>query len=285
MSWKKIKERHDFFSMLIALGALLLSQFPPIYEMFYAPDIIVSEQNTLQITPNFPSGIAVTKQLTISNTGEEVGRIRSAHLFISDEKDNIYYYSKAFSYLSNDQDQFGNAKFSAFSELLLAPNQLWAHQTYYLGLLNEHEVESGKIIREAEDSEKQRWFEKMTEDGWDFSRYERNRPNFEISDELFSTIFKSIKAKLLWMEEGEYFVHEVLTLEDQQLVQSYKISVSDELIEQISNNIQGYKPGIMQPVLFSSYVQLEPADITISKEIQRKIDFAIENNKEYTGML
>ena len=104
-------------SLLIAAIAVLLSQFPPVYQWFHAPELEIKTGQAFSIAPNPYYGLSVSKYYSVTNIGEKHGRIKSIYLYIADMEGNILYETRGQSYRTRVVQQFNEARWEEFTEI------------------------------------------------------------------------------------------------------------------------------------------------------------------------
>lgn len=254
MTIADIKSKHDLLTLFVAVIAVLLSQFPPVYQWFYTPIFDIAENEAFVIKPDARSGLTVGKYFSVTNTGEEAGRIKSILLFITDSNDNLLYESKAKNFMHSKSGAYSKPLWENFTEINLKPNENWSHSVTYYKQLKSHELEDIHIIQNQVEHEREQWEEEMEDKGIDLRDYDAVIPEFKISKELLEKLKETVKNKLKWFAEGDYFLYEASVTNDGEKIKKYTFNINKRhlstLAESLSNFEYGVVPNMIPNVIF-----------------------------------
>lgn len=271
MNWKSIKERHDLLSLLVAAIAVLLSQFPPVYQWFYSPDIEIGKSESFVLFPSVYTGLAISKYYSATNTGEEPGRVKNISLFFTDGEHNVLHKVSSQGYRLHGTGQFGQSQWEQFTELSLKPGENWSHLVSFNRRLKNFELDSLRYIQDEIQSEREEWKWKMEEQGWNLEKYDPDMPEFKISDELLEKLKLEVNKKISWLKEGEYILHEISYTDEKHEINSYSFEINKNHLVNFALSIDSYAYGL-DSSLPSVIFELKGIEAKISKELQKVID-------------
>lgn len=274
MKLKSIKERHDLLSLLVAAIAVLLSQFPPVYEWFYAPEIEIKSEQAFGIVPNLYSGIQIAKHYSVTNVGEKTGRVKSLYLFIVDQDGTLLQEVRAQSFRLPIIDHLGQQPWEQFSELNLQPDTNWSHLVSFSHRIPNNEFDEIRLIMEEVNIEEELWEYEMEDQGYNLDNIEINldAPTFKISPPLLTKLKNSIKNKVPWLKEGVFNLYEVSMTGESPIIKSYQFEIRNEHIKYLSRALDSYSEGLTPYNLPSIMFEINSLETIIPKSVLAKIN-------------
>ena len=237
MKFRHLKEQRDVLSLVVAAIAVILSQFPPLYQIFDSPDLDIRTETGFGIGANAYSGISVLKYFSVTNTGEKHGRVKRIFLFIVDEKSEVVYGMSAQDYLLPERGNFGENKWNAFTELSLQPGENWSHLISFNRSVQTFDIDDMGFLREAILEEQSDWEYEMEEKGFDPDDLDENMPEFRLSDELLDQVKEEVKNKIPWFQLGNFKIVEAIITEDEVKYKVYGFSVSESKLRVFMRSI------------------------------------------------
>lgn len=236
--FNKIKEKHDVFSLLIAFVAVILSQFPPLYEIFDKAKFDIKTSSYIDIYPNHLSGIHLSKKISITNTGEKKGRVKNIYFLIVDKEDNIHNISKVHLYSKNEKNNFQQDIVMEFTEINLDVLQNWSHVASFLPkniTLNRNY----RMIMNTIAEEKTTWEKKMLKEGYDFNKYNPGKEHiyFKPSNESMIRLKRYVMNNLNWFKEGDFTLWEIYISDQSNIYKSYNFKLTNHMIFNFKNGI------------------------------------------------
>ena len=202
---KGIKKRKDLISLFIAAIAVVLSQLPPIYQMFYSPKLDKRKIVSIALTPNAYSGLSLGYQFSVTNDGKDAGRIKSIEAYIMDEANNQVFSSMAQAYRLTTLSNFNQVQWEQFAEIALQPAENWSHFLTFSKSLNNQDLQRIKEIQDEIEEERKYWEFDMEEEGWDMDSFNADMPVFKVSTRLHTKLKEEI---LSTGKKYDYFVYE-----------------------------------------------------------------------------
>lgn len=196
------KENHNFLSLMVAVVAVLLSQFPPIYTLFYSPEIEIGEASTVYSYHKFGL-VNFVKKVSINNDGNEWTRIKKVGVLIIDSNGKVVASLPAKSFQTGN-DSFGKAIWGMVGELALEPHKNWNKLVTFHENLNEKEYMSLFFTKLKIDEEIKDWEDMMKEKGYSLLEPKEGDPDFKLSDDLFVNVKSICETKLNWFKPGKY---------------------------------------------------------------------------------
>lgn len=237
MKLAESKNTQGRLSLLIATIAVLLSQFPPVYQWFYAPELEIKVGQSFSIIPNPYYGLSVSKYYSVTNIGEEYGRIKSIYLFIADMEENILYETRAQSYRANMVPQFGEVQWEEFTEVSLRPGENWSHLVAFFSRLKNSQFDDIREIQNEIEEERENWEYEMEKKGYDIDDFDPKMPEFQISNELAGELKAAIIEKIKWLDEGKYKLYEVSFTGNEPKVVGYSFTIHEYHITRFGRSL------------------------------------------------
>ncbi len=272
MNLKNIRERHDILTLLVAAVAVFLSQFPPVYQWFYSPEIEVRAEQSFFLFPEVGSGISVSKYYSATNVGEEPGRVKSVYLIFTDKNGKLLHEVRSQGYKLHGAGDFGRASWEPFTELSLKPGDNWSHLISFNRQLTNFELDEMRRVHNEFRYERIVWDDAMEAKGWDIRKFDANRPRprFEVSSERVANLRKKIIEQVSWLKVGNYILHEVSITSDSQLTHSYEFSIDDYHVSRFADSINGFSSGL-DSNLPSVVFEMSQIDTELSSKLKEKI--------------
>lgn len=221
-AFHEINRIHGSVYLFISFAALILSQFPPIYEWFYDSKLNVSIQNRLSLSPDLRHGFSLSKIYTVTNRGEKMGEINSINLIIAKNGNNTIQNLKVCKYM-RELGPFGQPIMADFSPIPLKPEDNWSHRVSFSGSVSVYDVDNvGEILQQIADEEAD-WRQNQKEGGK--TQEEIDSMNFQVPEDLQEQLKEYLKDKLDWLSEGYYTVYEISMTNEGPIVVSYGLEI------------------------------------------------------------
>ncbi|MEW8439706.1 MAG: hypothetical protein AB2689_16280 [Candidatus Thiodiazotropha taylori] len=276
MDFSSFKQKHDLLTLLVAFMAVVLSQFPPIYKLFYAPEIEIRKESSFFITPNVYQGLTLGINYSATNVGEEPGRIREVYLFITNDSDELLHAARANYFKSSKLDAFGAAQWEILSEIALMPGKNWSH----LILFNrEHANEELDDIRDIQDQvkeERREWEWDMEDKGYNINKDYLEMPEFKISKETLDALKKVIEKKVNWLKIGTHNLIIVSFTGEGANYTKYKFQIDEIDLKNFARSLGGYVTDIDGSSLESTRFGLEKGEYDISDSVYSALSKIVE---------
>ena len=276
-----LKEKRDLLSLLVATVAVVLSQFPPVYQWFYSSELEFRIEPSSMITPNAYSGLSISRYHSITNTGDKSGRVKALYLFIVDTTGSILYEARAQGYRLHGLGGFGQAQWEQFSEINLGPGENWAHQVSFNRMQSNRELDEMREIRMRIEDKETRWELVMEEQGYDMD--DIDAPLFELNGPLLDELMAVVSRKTGWFGEGEYAIFDAFITDSGAKVFGYDVGVSGSHVRSFARSLEGLSYGLDYNT-FTPSVMLEgsvSSDVVPQSVIDR-VEF-IENRYGFAG--
>lgn len=239
----KIKGNRDLLSLLVASIAVVLSQFPPAHQWFYDTELEFRLDPSFAIAPNPYSGLSFSRHYSITNVGEESGRIRALYVFIVDSEGTLLYEATAQRYRLHGVSQFGQSQWEQFSEINLGPGENWSHTVFFSRWLDNYDLSDVQEFQMRVEREEESWRFDMEEQGHDMEAFDA--PMFEMSGDLLDELKSFIREKTGWFGEGEYKIFDAFVTDDDDVrILGYEFSVRGLHMSRFALYIEGFSYGL-----------------------------------------
>ncbi|MDF2156125.1 hypothetical protein [Vibrio sp. CAU 1672] len=258
------KDKIDFLSLLVAIVAIALSQFPPAHEWFDKEDFDIAESKFIQVQVNPFIGMTNVVPVSITNVGERYGRIKAIEMYISDSSGNITYQSEASSYLLPSLGSFEQPRWKPFTEVSLQVGENWSNSVAFSSRMAKVDEFELWDLNERIEQEKYEWSSDMRAKGIDVDSLEFEGPNFQVSDELFVEITKVIKRKISWFSVGKYDVALVFSSSSGQIIETYELNISRTNMSQIVKTMDAFQDGLEPFIVRNISLPLVPTNSPIN---------------------
>lgn len=272
MTLKHINEKRDLLSLLIATVAVLLSQFPPVYTWFYAPNLDIRTEESFAIRADAYVGLSIAKYYSVTNIGKESGRVQDLRLFIADQNGNLVQQIRAQNFRLPSASLIGQPQLEKFSEISLKPGDNWAHFISFGRKLNTLELEGIRYFRDEIKSERDEWEDDLQEQGYDFEKFDEDMPLFQISEKLLSNLKNAIKKKIKWFSEGDYKLYEVTFTGDNPQIRQYSFVIKEHDLKIFADSLGEFSYGLMPSFMPNVIFEITRSDDVIPNSVMDKIN-------------
>jgi len=265
----KIK-KVELLSLVVAVVAVALSQFKPLYEYFTSPEFEIEINQNLQMTHLYGK-IFLHPHFSISNTGDAPGKLNDVKFFVlSKGSDTFKEVLTAKAYFANAESIGIDSQPTPhpFSNVTIMPDIDWAH---YLGVDRkrpnvEDELEIAEIHR------------RYVEEFESVDLYE-NRST-QVSDALFQRTESYSNENLKHFSEGTYYLLMSIWTEGEDnathnYLYEFNIRKQDVTLFEYLVSRYKYGEGIVKPFLGQYHATVELKKIEekpILKNVLDKFD-------------
>ncbi|MDG3414718.1 hypothetical protein P5E37_28090 [Vibrio parahaemolyticus] len=264
-------KKTEYISLSIALAALILSQFKPLYQYFKSPAIEI-ESNSNVLVGHFLGELFLHPHLKVVNLGDETGQIEKMKVVIASE--DLVSYKKEFlitGYYSN-ADTIGidsQPTTQPFTGLVLRPDESFSR--YFIA--GNDDIDS-----------KERFFvsnlhNKLINEIGQYDPYSVYKEEY-ISDELYEEIRIFSQDKLNGFVPGNYYY--LLMVWEGNLEPSkyilFSFNLSEEDFEILNRLIERYRyaEGLIRPP--TTPVQV-PVTLKNINEIPKNVIFSMSSSR------
>ena len=258
-------------SLLVAAIAVLLSQFPPVYQWFEAANMQVKVSHSFVISSGLFRAPSITKHFSVTNVGKAPGRIISLHLFITNRNEEILYESSAQAYRLRILGQFERQKWEEFSELSLHSDRTWSHLVSFGRQLSNAEIEDIQAIQFEVEEEREEWRHVMEEKGYDVDSIDYTGPTFDLPDTLSNNLSEAVKERIPWLQEGRYRLYEICATANGTKAMGYDFKIHKRQVRQFSRSLDRLLHDIDYGNLPNVRFRMQPSTATIPKAIEERI--------------
>lgn len=228
----------NLLSLLIAAIAVLLSQFPPVYQWFESPNLQIKIGRTFVLSSDIFSAPSIHKHYSVTNVGKAPGRIKSLRLFITNSNGDVLYEASAQVYKLRSIGQFDQHKWEEFSEIGLYPSRNWSHLVSFGRQLNNSALEEIQTIQSEINEEREKWKYRMEDEGHDVDSFDYDGPEFDLPENLSKRLGDIVKENIPWLQKGDYRLYEVtLSGEDGRKSMGYNFVIREQHIRQFSRSL------------------------------------------------
>ena len=218
-----------FWSTLVALIAIVLSQLPPIHLLLRPKRIEVEVNSRIHIThkvgnPN------VGLHVSIKNGGGRELRIRSIGLHISRDGKQLMSMPA-----QNYFEKINDPTSTLFVPFSLKPNEYWSH---VVNFLNFFERSTDKLYRESETALKNHIYESLKEVG------EENKKPVKADEALVKPFTKLFERLFIW-EPSEYIVELTVVTDPKSAMyaKKYRFTIYESDTEELKKYVNDYPYG------------------------------------------
>lgn len=218
-----------FWSTLVALIAIVLSQLPPIYLLLKPRRIEVEVNSRILITHKIGNP-NVGLHISVRNDGGRELRIRDIGLRISRDGKQLMSMSA-----QNYFEEVNDPTSTLFVPFSLKPNEYWSHVIYFLNFFDRS---TEKLYRASETALKNDIFEKLkAKDKEDKSPVK--------ADETLVEPFRKLFERLFIWEPGEYIVELMVDTEPQSAMyaKAYRFTLYESDTEELKKFVNDYPYG------------------------------------------
>ena len=235
MKWSKIKQQHDLLSLAVAAFALLLSQFPPIYTLFHGPNFMLHPEVDLGLKPSITTGAELWKRVTITNSGEEIGLVKSATVLVVSEEGKDSIKLDLVACTDGQTGASGNSIWEPFKPFHISPNQTFSKMCVYRDNGNIRHFQDTQIINSRISQEAERWENKLKLNGW--ASDDASRPPFKSSNELHSALKTYMNRRSEWLTIGNYSFTEQIDTDHGTMTIDHKIEISKAVLKSFDDEL------------------------------------------------
>lgn len=265
--WSAIKEKHDILTLAVAVIAVVLSQFPPIYTIFDSEEIILNDINSLTFLPSLSDGFNIVHTVQSSNSGEKTGFIKGSRIYIFNSNQELVLNQKAVMYESKERDYFNNLALKEMENIVIGPLEPLSTKFLYKGYMSADDQLKMSNIRNRYQSENSKFgLSRDLNSSLMFSR------DFEITDFLYSKTSSYIQNKTKWFIPGQYLILHILDLGDRSVEATYLMTISKSEVENLNFYILNMKDSNSIYPKGEIQVQIFPiSDSEITKDMRQKM--------------
>ena len=242
--------RTEHLSVMIAFIAVVLSQFPPIYDFFKKPELSSLTSNEVHIAASPAVGITFDKMISITNTGNKAGWIKKIDIVIENSKGDVVDHLTADRYRHPIVESFGDPIVYPWNEILLKPENSWAKIVFFTKPIANGTLTNLNRLSKKIQKEEEKWEEEWGDVDDARVRLDIDMPEFEISDVLFAEIEKIAKENIRWLQPGTYRVTEYYRTEHNDFVKIYELKVTKKFSEYFLKSLTTFRGGLRSNLLF-----------------------------------
>ena len=272
MNEKKLETLIEILPVIIAALALILSQFPPIHEIFSDPKVKINTTYDLKIS-NELGNIAFQKKYSITNFGDKGDHIRIIDLYlISEHIDKIVKKFTARDRVFRDNNPMNpqgivKEEFNAFT---LSP-----FYTYEIPLLFYEDLMGKQLLEHQKLQTKYQLEHKNYMDNT-FSMDPEEAPDFKPSEQLQTEMLAFFIKRMEWFKKGKYYIAIETIGQETNIMEYFSLIIDVADISLLKNNLESYRLGIDVAYL------IQPAKIRLislsDKAKLTKINNIIDSN-------
>ena len=267
----------NLLSLLIAAIAVLLSQFPPVYQWFETANLQIKIERKFVLSSDIFRAPSINKHYSVTNIGKAPGRIKSLRLFITSSNGDVLYETSAQAYRLRSLGPFDRHKWEEFSEIGLNPSRNWSHLVSFGRPLNNPALEEIQAIQSEINEKRDEWKYRMEDEGHRVDSLDYDGPDFVLPEKYSERLSAIAKKNIPWLQEGGYRLYEVtLSGDDGRKSMGYNFKIQKQHIRQFSRSLDrrlssldyGYTPF----VVFEIYPNEEGLPKSVEKRLAESGD-------------
>ncbi len=258
-------------SLLVAVAAVLLSQFPPVYQWVASANLQIKITHFFVLSSDIFRAPSINKNYSVTNVGRAPGRVKSLHLFITNSSDEILYETSAQAYRLRSLGQFDGQKWEEFAEISLSPGRNWSHVVSFGRYLSSTALNDIHDVRWEVGEEREVWREEMESRGHDVDSLNYEGPSFDISKGLSEKLSSMVKQKIPWFQEGDYRLYEISLTSDRTKVMAYEFAIRKRHIRQFFESLDRRLDAIDYGDAPYVQIRIHPSTERMPKSIMERV--------------